>query len=219
MDDGTSYRRLCLIPIVHSAADLGSLAADVQAAKSRLVGEDAWQRATRSTTAFWQQLQEAVERWPVEPSELVLFQDSLPVAPENAIGIERKIVEDLAGRGSQNHQILLGLLDRGARLEGTESAELLLEEYRRAQAALERLSDDELLSDDEHDDDEASLDATGGGLLEDRDRFIAKRIDKVLCNGEIGVLFIGLMHAVEPHLPADINVDYPFGKPQRPLLR
>jgi signal transduction histidine kinase len=60
-----------------------------------------------------------------------LYQDGLPVC-----GREEEIVRDLAGSGSQNHQILLELIARGARLTGSESPSLLLEEYELARQLL-----------------------------------------------------------------------------------
>ncbi len=45
-------------------------------------------------------------------------------------------------------------------------------------------------------------------LLEARDRFVADRIDATLRDGEWGLLFMGLMHGVEQHLPHDIAVQY-----------
>ena len=45
-------------------------------------------------------------------------------------------------------------------------------------------------------------------LLKKRDEFIAQRIEETLKEGEIGVLFIGLMHRVDEILRADISVSY-----------
>lgn len=81
---------------------------------------------------------------------------------------------------------------------GTESAELLVEEYQLAITAL-------------------NAGAGGAGrrqlrsaaLLEKRDRYIAARINATLEPGEMGILFLGMLHAVEPHLKPDIKVVYP----------
>jgi hypothetical protein len=45
-------------------------------------------------------------------------------------------------------------------------------------------------------------------ILRQRDEFIARRVDESLKEGEVGILFIGLMHRVDRFLPADIEVQY-----------
>jgi hypothetical protein len=57
-------------------------------------------------------------------------------------------------------------------------------------------------------------------LLERRDQFIAERIADTLKDGEIGILFMGVLHHVEDRLatlqdPAasGIKVMHPLGKP------
>jgi hypothetical protein len=84
---------------------------------------------------------------------------------------------------------------------GTESPELLLEEYHAASdelavagAARMRGRQRELRD----------------TLLEKRDRYIADRINSTLGAGETGVLFIGMLHAVSNHLNRDIKVIYPL---------
>jgi hypothetical protein len=78
----------------------------------------------------------------------------------------------------------------GATLVGTESPELLLEEYRLLQSPEER------------------TEAIAADLLEARDRFIAGRIDTTLGDGEDGILFIGALHKVAKFLPQRIRVEY-----------
>ena len=41
----------------------------------------------------------------------------------------RQLCRELAQQGSDNHRVLADLIDQGARLTGTESPELLMEEY------------------------------------------------------------------------------------------
>ncbi|MEK7220546.1 MAG: hypothetical protein AAB253_05060, partial [candidate division NC10 bacterium] len=45
-------------------------------------------------------------------------------------------------------------------------------------------------------------------LLRQRDEFIGRRIDETLKEGEVGILFIGLMHRVDRFLAPDIEVQY-----------
>jgi len=119
--------------------------------------------------------------------KLRVYQDSLPHC-----GFEITIVRDLASKGSANFRLLCDLLDRGATLMGTESPELLLKELSFAKNP--GLATPEALA----------------NLAIDRDRYIANRIDQSLLAEEEGLLLIGMLHEVRSHLPASIEVHYPF---------
>jgi hypothetical protein len=120
-------------------------------------------------------------------------------------GHEREIVSELAGAGSRNHRLLLALAERGAALMGTESPELLVEEYQLASAAfasgasLKREVRQRELRD---------------SLLEKRDRYIAQRINSTLGAGESGILFLGMLHQAAKYLDSGIDVVYPLGLPR-----
>jgi hypothetical protein len=43
-------------------------------------------------------------------------------------------------------------------------------------------------------------------VLEKRDQFIAGRVDETLQAGEVGLMFLGLLHALERFLPPDIQM-------------
>jgi hypothetical protein len=146
---------------------------------------------------MWAQIESVVARLPVPPGSTRVYQDGLPVCRH-----EQEIVSELAGTGSRNHRVLLELQARGATLMGTESPELLLQEYQLAAAAF----------------------ASGGtvrtatrqkqlrdALLEKRDRYIAERINRTLAAGETGILFMGMLHEVAAYLDSDIAVTYPLG--------
>jgi hypothetical protein len=124
---------------------------------------------------------------------LRLYQDGLPCC-----GREEEIVRDLSEIGSRNHQLLLKLMERGARLEGTESPELLLEEYElvrqmvlAASSKSARTSIQQKASDQ---------------ILEKRDCYIAQRIAQTLLPGETGLVFLGLLHSLDNRLAQDIEV-------------
>lgn len=208
-------RTLYIVPIVHSLVDLGKLAPRVVKAKAKLLPGFDSQSTELSVSEFWRGLRSAIESWNVDFGQLMLFQDALPSAPREQPGIERLIVQSLAEQGSQNHQILLWLVDQGAELVGTESIELLMEEYRLALASLE---DDAIDSASDAAAESSQL-PQAIELLRKRDRYIATRIDYVLDEATIGVLFLGLMHSVEPWLADDIEVSYPFGQPRNVSVR
>jgi hypothetical protein len=128
-----------------------------------------------------------------------VYQDGLPVC-----GHEREIVTELAAAGSRNHKLLLSLLARGAVLMGTESADLLVEEYQLASAALAAGRTPHA---------KARRDRLHDTLLERRDRYIADRINGTLGAGETGILFMGMLHEVTRSLDPNILVVYPHRRP------
>ena len=63
--------------------------------------------------------------------------------------------------------------------------------------------------------------ASGAHLIEKRDRFIASRIDTTLHEGEIGMLFLGMLHSIAPLLAKDIKLLnlLPFDRTARRIKR
>lgn len=179
-------RILVVIPIVHGEADMGSFREELRRAYVEKASERAWQDSRRAIGAFWEALEARLLGLDIDWSRLRLYQDALPVC-----GYEREIVHDLAATGAANHRILLALMARGAVLEGTESAQLLLQERDLLARGSGEMSGDR---------NEAAR------LLRERDRFIAGRIDATLKPGETGLLFMGALHHVTALLPSTICV-------------
>ena len=98
------------------------------------------------------------------------------------------------------------LMNAGATVMGTESLELLLQEYELAKRDLGAARPLGLKASDK---------AQRASLLSRRDRFIAERINNTLLPGEIGIIFLGMFHCLEPWLEKDIEVVYPNGRPVR----
>lgn len=184
-------RLLHYLPIVHTEQDLGELGTAVRAHTEARLGAAAWERKQRLTAEFWERLSCWARQLPAELGSYRLYQDGLPVC-----GKEAAIVAELAAKGSRNHELLSLLAKRGAALMGTESPELLLQEYRLAQSLFVRAI--------------PSVEQELSALLQHRDAFIARRIAATLQPGETGILFIGALHAVAALLPPDIRLDYPL---------
>lgn len=176
--------RLICVPVLHSAAEMGSAGAAYKAAFIARFGEPQWEARCREYDAIWDAIGKGLAQRAPHLDRVRLFQDSLPVC-----GHEAALVHELAAQGSRNHQLLEKLMRAGATLVGTESPALLLEEYRLLQSP-ERSPQQE------------------ADLLQRRDRFIAGRILEALGDGATGILFIGALHAVARHLPASIAVEY-----------
>ncbi|MBI2189169.1 MAG: hypothetical protein HYU37_18890 [Acidobacteria bacterium] len=197
-------RTLIYVPVVHTPADLGGLATSVRRLRVRKQGRQVWSRSVDVVEHLWADIRTTVEGWALPWEHVRLYQDGLPVC-----GREEEIVRDLAKAGSPNHQLLLALMNKGARLMGTESPELLIEEYRLAKEVLTARDAEEAARL------EAQHRTQSRSLIIQRDRFIAARINESLRAGETGLLFLGVLHAMTPHLQKDIRVAYPLYRPRR----
>ena len=189
-------RRLIHVPIVHSQADLGPIQERVRQAYLEKGGEDAWKASREALAEFWNAMEIAMDRLPVDCTKVRLYQDGLPVC-----GLEEKIVHDLAGQGGANYRILLKLAERGAIIEGTEDPDLLRKEYELIMAGV-HAGTGSLGGDIAKDGNAEVL----RDLLDRRDRFVAQRIDKTLQAGETGILFLGALHRAAAMLPNTIQV-------------
>jgi hypothetical protein len=190
-------RKLAYIPIIHSVADMGTLGASIRRMKLSALGRQGLTRNAAVVEKMWEEIESVVANLPVTPGTVRVYQDGLPVC-----GREQEIVSELAGAGSRNHRLLLKLQARGATLMGTESPELLVEEYQLAAAAFASGATVRM---------EIRKKQLRDTLLERRDRYIADRIKGTLDAGESGILFMGMLHDVTRYLDSDIDVVYPLG--------
>ena len=185
-------RTLIVIPIIHTEQDMGSLLEPVKQEYVTRYGHEKWNEHLKSIDEVWSGIRRMIAALELPYASARLYQDGLPLC-----GKEADIVKEVAARGSKNHQLLVELMEQGARLMGTEDPHLLLQEYQFLQGTLGSKPD----MDQENQRKEQSR-----KLLFERDRFIAGRINTTLSAGEIGLLFLGLAHSVEPLLDADILV-------------
>jgi hypothetical protein len=219
-------RRLIYVPIVHTAADLGTPAEAVKHEHVRRHGRGEWLRTRRLIDEVWEGLRSRLLALGLNYNRVRIYQDSLPVC-----GRELDIVREVAQRGSRNYALIMELLERGASVEGTESPSLLREEYDRIQSAISTDSvacgrtrrglpaeglavagelSPETNSTAPRPPDQAREEYAREGerILRQRDEFISRRIDESLKEEEVGILFIGLLHRVDRFLPPDVEVQY-----------
>ncbi len=188
-------RTLIYVPIIHTSADLGSLAADVARRGIAGLGEEAWAEHGKTVDGFWN----AVSRYfdSIEVSGMKIYQDGM--VAEGEVG--GKIVAEGVKMGSKNYRLVERLIKRGAVMVKTEDFMLVKEERDRI------------------------LELTRAGnvaaklrgflryrlskrrLLDRRDRFIAGRIDETLGKDETGIIFLGAYHDIIRRLPADIKIE------------
>lgn len=187
-------RTLLYVPLIHTAADLGSLASDVSQRGIEGLGEEVWKKHLETVDSFWNSL--VVYFDALEVSGVKLYQDGLVANGE----MGRKIVEEGRKRGSKNYEIISGLIQRGAVLVKTEDLALVkkerdcLVEITGAPTRTKKLL--------------AYINylRIKNRLLEKRDRYIAGRINETLNAGGTGILFIGAYHNIIPLLEKDIRV-------------
>jgi hypothetical protein len=191
-------RTLIYIPIIHTQADMGALKDHVKNASLKKLGLSGWKRKVSLVDKYWTEIEKIIDGLSVPPDRIRIYQDALPVS-----GRELVIIEELAKSGSRNHALLLKLIGNGATAMGTESLELLLEEYNHVKRTLG--AETGSASEDEK--------SAGETILRRRDKFIAERINETLLAGEVGILFLGMLHSLEQWLERDIQVTYPIHTP------
>lgn len=192
-------RVLVCVPIVHTPADMGALNEPIQRLKVKKMGKESWEQNIELVKNFWTEIEQATEGLDLPYQRVRLYQDGLPVC-----GHESDIVTDLAKAGSRNYRLLLKLKEKGATLMGTESSELLVEEYQLAKQMVgeepARVSTRQA----------AQWKQLQDSLLKRRDQFIGRRISETLLAGETGLLFVGMLHSVGPWLDQDIQLLRPI---------
>jgi hypothetical protein len=188
-------RRLIWVPIIHTQADLGSMTGPVREAYIRRMGRAQFDRHVKMVADLWLTIRREIDGLDLPWPEVRLYQDGLPAG-----GHEAKIVRDLAEAGSPNHRLLADLMARGATITGTESPDLLLEEYKLAQQTLAPPDAAKGKAPAGH------LKAVGRRLLDQRDTFIAGRIAETLEPGRTGLIFLGMLHSLSGRLPPKIEV-------------
>jgi len=186
-----STRRLIWVPVIHTEAGLGNMSESVKRLYVQKLGEAKWEEHVRVVELFWKKVEEHIEGLRLDYARVRLYQDGLACC-----GGEVEIVRSLARAGSLNCVLLLKLMERGARLTGTESPDLLVEEY---ELARKRVSGEAGPT-------AAAREALHDRVLDMRDRFIASRIDRTLQQGETGLIFLGLLHSLDRRLPPGMRV-------------
>ena len=203
-DSESGERTLIYIPIIHTQTDMGALSEPIRRLKVKGLGRTGWQRNVNLVDKLWAEIERAIERLVLPYDRVRLYQDGLPVC-----GREVEIVSELAKAGSRNHRLLLRLRGKGATIMGTESSELLVEEYQLVKEAFASGKPEAATQG------EARRKALRDSLLKRRDQHIARRVNGTLLPGETGLIFLGMLHSLGPWLDKDIRVVYPVRQPLR----
>lgn len=188
-------RTLLYVPIIHTSADLGSLAKDVAKRGVADLGEDLWEEHRKIVDGFWEVIANYFDSEDV--SGVKIYQDGM--VAEGEIG--EMIVKEGEKSGSRNYELVSRLLKRGAFLVKTEDFNLVKEERDRllsitqAKSTLQKITA------------YLKYKFIKDRLLDKRDKFIAQRINETLKSGGKGILFIGAFHDVRKWLSWDIRIN------------
>ena len=115
-------KTLIYVPVIHTSADLGSLAGDVTKRGIADLGEDVWKGHLRTVEGFWDVITDYFIS--VDVSGMKIYQDGM--VAEGKIG--EIIVEESLNLGSRNYQLVSKLLKKGAILVKTENFNLVKKE-------------------------------------------------------------------------------------------
>jgi len=187
-------RTLIYVPIIHTGADLGSMAKDVTKRGIAHLGEEIWAKHRRTVEGFWDVISDYFDS--IDAKGAKIYQDGM--IADGEVGL--RIVEETAKAGSKNYQLVSRLLERGASLVKTEDFKLVKEEYDRLLAITQATSKIRKIIA------LVKYRLARTTLLNKRDTFIAKRIDQTLEPGEKGIIFIGAYHGVKNRLPKSVHI-------------
>lgn len=187
-------RTLLYVPIIHTSADLGSIAKEVTKRGITELGEEVWEEHIKTIEGFWNDISHYFDS--IDVSGMKIYQDGMVVGDEMA----QKIVEETAKTGSRNHELVLSLLKKGAILVKTEDFNLVkIERDRLFKITQAKTVAEKLLG-------FIRYKLTKNMLLNKRDEYIAQRIDETLQEDQTGILFIGAYHDIKRKLHGDIQI-------------
>ena len=188
-------RTLIYVPVIHTAADLGSLAKDVAKRGIADLGKGFWEEHRKTVEGFWNVISRYFDS--VNVSGMKIYQDGMVAGEE----VGQRIVEEGVKSGSRNYQLLSELLKRGAILVKTEDFKLVKQERDRLLKIIRAKTIAEKLVGF------TRYRLTKNMLLNKRDKFITKRIDETLNEDETGIIFIGAYHNLKNRLPKNIQIE------------
>ena len=187
-------RTLIYVPVIHTSADLGSLAEDVANRGIADLGEEVWEKHISAVEKFWDRISNYFDS--IDVTGMKIYQDGM--IADGAVG--QRIVEESAKSGSRNYELVARLLKRGAILVKTEDFAFVKQErdslvaLTQARSLIQKVAA------------YVRYMLAKNRLLRKRDKFIAKKIDESLGQSEVGIIFIGAYHNIKNRIPGSIRV-------------
>lgn len=190
-------KTLIYVPIIHTSADMGSMAAELTQKGIDEFGREFWETHVNTVNKYWEIISQYCDTIGLGGKVVKIYQDGMVADGEIAI----KIIEDSIKAGSKNYEIISRLVKRGAIIVRTEDITMVKKE-------LEMLT---------------LIPSSGplimkliriirfkisrSKLLNQRDEYIAGRIAATLGPNETGIIFLGAYHNISSKLPKDILVN------------
>ncbi|MCG2718523.1 MAG: hypothetical protein L6408_06805 [Nanoarchaeota archaeon] len=186
-------RTLIYVPIIHSGADMGSIASNLEDRGSAMIGTEGWERHKETISRFWESISKYFKS--LNAKGFQIYQDGL--LADGELGM--KVVNSAAAKGSKNYQIIKYLVSKSARIMKTEDMKILMKEVDIIKKIANSDSKLKKLISALH------YKMVKDKLLAERDKFIANMINKTLVKD--GIIFIGAYHNIIPLLNKDIKVE------------
>jgi len=186
-------RKLFLIPLIHSGADLGKTG-EILARIRKKADKEKSILHDKMMKTFWSDIEHYMDG--IDKKKIVIYQDGL--VAEGELGA--KIIRHGASLGSRNFRLVSDLMEQGATIRKTEDISIVKQEHtllmnifepgpliKKALAYMKYLFKKK-------------------NFLKLRDKFMAGKINTTLKKDEIGILFIGLLHDAHTYLEKDIQI-------------
>jgi len=189
-------RTLIYIPVLHSVADMGPMAAEHNRIGIAEFGNEFWEIHIATISKYWESIDNYCETLKIGERGLKLYQDGMVTDGELAL----RIIDDNVKMGSRNFKIISKLVNGGAEIIKTEDLNLVNKELEMMNSIpasnLFLLQVLKILV----------LRWKRLNLLKKRDYFIASRIADTLQQEETGLIFLGAYHNILRKLPKDLNI-------------
>ncbi|MEI6456061.1 MAG: hypothetical protein WCO93_07215, partial [bacterium] len=117
-------RTLIHIPVIHSGADMGSMADELSKKGISEFGKDFWQKHVETVNTYWDIIKLCCDKVKIDKGTVRIYQDGMVAEGELA----SKIIEESARAGSRNYEIVSGLIQKGAVIMQTEDLDLVKKE-------------------------------------------------------------------------------------------
>jgi len=186
-------RKLFLVPLIHSRADLGKTG-EILARIRKKADKEKSILHDKMMKTFWSDIEHYMDG--IDKKKIVIYQDGLVADGE----LGAKIIRQGASLGSRNFRLVSDLMEQGATIRKTENISIVKQEHtllmnifepgpliKKALAYMKYLFKKK-------------------NLLKLRDKFMAGKINTTLKKDEIGILFIGLLHDAHTYLEKDIQI-------------
>jgi len=190
---------LIYVPILHTYKEVGDIMAFLREDGSQRPAGCSGLEQENAIKEMWDGIFEKIRETNLHYPAVRIYQEALLIG-----GIEREVVEKLAEKGSRNHQLILELMKKGAKLEETENPDLLIKEV----DYLRHLITQHFSSPQNHRLALEEYKNKSTKLMEQRDAFIAERIKSTIKQGETPLVFMGVRHQLEKLLKYHFVITY-----------